>query len=258
MGTVLYKSPIFGPVHSRRLGVSLGVNLMPEDRKICSFDCIYCECGRNAETKGGGSIPTRSEVREALEQSLVAMKQSHSEPNVITFAGNGEPTLHPDFAEIVEDVIELRDNYFPAAKVSVLSNATQIVKDSVFNALKRVDNNIQKLDTVTPDYINLVDAPVAQYNLPKIVERLKMFDGDVIIQTIFLSGEYNGIDVDNTTSRYLLPWLKSIQEIRPKSVMVYTIDRETPVKSLRKVSKGRLDEIVAMIKALGIDATASY
>ena len=165
MSTIIYPSPIFGPIHSRRLGVSLGINLLPADVKFCSFDCIYCECGYNKDHRPKKKLPTREEVKTALEARLIDMKANGPFPDVLTFAGNGEPTAHPHFAEIIDDTIELRDKYFPQAKVSVLSNSTFIHKPEVFNALMKVDNNILKLDTVNIDYINTVDKPVGNYDL---------------------------------------------------------------------------------------------
>src|SRR5574344_1379685 len=180
MATSLYSSPIFGPIHSRRLGVSLGINLMPEDGKICTFDCVYCECGRNAEHHTHLKRPSREEVREALRTRLLQMKAQGPFPNVLTFAGNGEPTAHPQFADIVDDVIALRDEFFPDAKVSVLSNATRVIDDAVFGALMKIDNNILKLDTVNIDYIKMVDKPVGRYDLNKIIDRMKSFKGHEI------------------------------------------------------------------------------
>ena len=185
MGTVLFESPVFGPVQSRRLGVSLGINLMPADAKICTFDCIYCECGRNAERRSASKRPTRADVKCALELTLQKMQADGIVPNVITFAGNGEPTAHPCFAAIIDDTIELRNRYFPNAKISVLSNATRLNNDDVFQALLKVDNNIQKLDTVNPDYIKMVDCPVGNYHLPDVIDALVRFNGKVIIQTMF-------------------------------------------------------------------------
>ena len=259
MSTVIYPSPIFGPVHSRRLGVSLGINLMPADGKICTFDCIYCECGFNADRRPALPRPTRSEVREALTRRLEQMRREGPAPDVLTFAGNGEPTAHPEFAAIVDDVIALRDRYFPEAKVSVLSNATFICKPEVFEALNGVDNNILKLDTVDTDYIRKVDRPTGQYDVNRIIEGLKAFKGNVIVQTMFLKGRTDeGEDVDNTSDTYVLPWMEAVKAIAPRQVMIYTIDRETPDKALRKASHEELDRIVTLLKEAGINAGASY
>ena len=194
--TVIYPSPIFGPVHSRRLGVSLGINLLPADGKLCSFDCIYCECGFNADHRPKLPMPTREEVREALEAKLKGMQADGPAPDVLTFAGNGEPTLHPHFPEIIVDTLELRDKYFPQAKVSVLSNATMITKPEIRMALAKVDNNILKLDTIDMNYIYLTDRPVGKYSVEDIIGNMQTFEGNCIVQTMFMKGTYEGKDVN--------------------------------------------------------------
>lgn len=254
MSTVIYPSPIFGPVRSRRLGLSLGINLLPADGKVCSFDCIYCECGFNEDHRPNLPLPTRKEVAQALEQKLRQMQQEGQRPDVLTFAGNGEPTCHPHFADIIADTIQLRNKYCPEAKVSVLSNATMIHRPEVHNALMLVDNNIQKLDTVDIDFIRRVDHPAGSYDVQRIIERLKAFNGHVIIQTMFLHGD----DIDNTTDYYVTPWLETVKDIAPQQVMIYTIDRETPDQSLRKATPEELDTIRDRVIASGIPCTASY
>lgn len=258
MPTIIYPSPIFGPVRSRRLGISLGINLLPADGKVCTFDCIYCECGLNAERKSKGVLPTREEVATALEKKLVEMGASGELPDVLTFAGNGEPTIHPQFAGIIDDTIEIRNRLCPSAKVSVLTNATLIARESVFEALKKVDNNILKLDTVDPGYISRIDRPTGRYDLATIIERMKAFEGKAVIQTMFLKGEVEGKEMDNTGDNYVLPWIATVKEIAPREVMIYTIDRETPVKGLQKASREELDRIVELLAKEGIKATASY
>ena len=258
MSTIIYPSPIFGPVHSRRLGISLGINLMPRDGKVCTFDCIYCECGYNADRRPHTSRPTRKEVKTALEKQLAEMAAQNQLPDVLTFAGNGEPTSHPDFKGIVEDTVSLRNKYCPKAKVSVLSNATLIERPDVFEALKMVDNNILKLDTVNLDYIKTVNRPTGKYNLEALIEKMKQFEGHCIIQTMFMHGTMNDQDVSNLSDDYIAPWLKTVAEINPRQVMIYTIDRETPDQELRKASHEELDNIVERLKTNGIDATASY
>ncbi len=256
--TVIFPSPIFGPIHSRRLGVSLGINLLPDDGKVCSFDCIYCECGFNAERRTKKLLPTREEVRTALEEKLKDMQVNGPAPDVLTFAGNGEPTAHPHFPEIIEDTLALRDRYFPKAKVSVLSNSTFIDRPAVFEALNKIDNNILKLDTVDEEYIHLLDRPNGKYSVKKIIERMKEFEGNCIVQTMFLKGSYQGKDVDNTSDKYVLPWIEAVKEIAPRQVMIYTIDRETPDHNLQKATHEELDRIVALLEKEGIRATASY
>lgn len=255
MSTIIYPSPIFGPVHSRRLGLSLGINLMPADGKMCTFDCIYCECGFNHQHRPTLPRPTRQEVAQALESKLKLMEAEGRLPDVLTFAGNGEPTAHPHFADIIADTIRLRNQYCPQAKVSVLSNATMLHKQSVFDALMLVDNNIQKLDTVDPAFINLVDQPQNNlFDVENVVRQLELFRGNVIIQTMFLKG--NGID--NTTDHYVMPWLGALRRIKPWQVMVYTIDRETPTQGLLKASHQELDRIRDLVIEAGYPCSVSY
>lgn len=256
--TVIYPSPIFGPVHSRRLGVSLGINLLPADGKVCTFDCIYCECGFNKDRRPTLPFPTREEVGTALENRLLDMQQNGPTPDVLTFAGNGEPTAHPHFPEIIEDTLALRDKYFPKAKVSVLSNSTFIHRPAVFDALNKVDNNILKLDTVDEAYIYEVDRPTGKYSIASVVEGLKSFKGNCIIQTMFLKGSYKGMDVDNTSDKFVLPWLEAVKEIAPRQVMIYTVDRETPDHDLLKATHEELDRIAVLIREAGLEVSVSY
>lgn len=259
MSTVIYPSPIFGPIHSRRLGISLGINLMPADGKVCTFDCIYCECGFNKDFRPTLPRPTRDEVAKALEDKLLEMKAEGIKPDVLTFAGNGEPTCHPHFAEIIDDTIALRNKYCPEAKVSVLTNSTMAHLDRVHGALMKVDNNILKLDTIDPEYINKVDRPTSSnYDVKKIIETLRSFNGHAIIQTMFLKGNIDGEDVDNTGERYVAPWLEAVKYIRPMEVMIYTIDRETPDHDLLKATHQELASIRDRVIAMGIPCTASY
>lgn len=258
MATIIFPSPIFGPIKSRRLGISLGVNLLPADGKICTFDCIYCECGFNSERRPKRRIPQRHEVADALEMKLAEMKADGALPDVITFAGNGEPTVHPQFNEIVDDTIALRDRYCPDAKVSVLTNATMLSKPTVFEALLKVDNNILKLDTVDTAYIQRVDRPNGRYDVREIIGYMKKFGGKAVIQTMFLKGEVDGVDVNNTVEEYVAPWIEAVKEIAPREVMIYTIDRETPQKGLIKATHEELDRIVKRLTDAGIKASASY
>ena len=280
MSTILYPSPVFGPVHSRRLGISLGINLLPADGKVCSFDCIYCECGFNEDHRPTLPLPTREEVAAKLEEKLQQMAAEGQLPDVLTFAGNGEPTCHPHFPEIIDDVIRLRDQYCPKAKVSVLSNSTMIHRQAVHDALMRVDNNILKLDTVDPIYINKVDHPNGTYDVNLIIDRMKAFNGHIIIQTMFMRGEVRRQEtgdwrqesgdrsretgdrrqesVDNTGEEYVGPWLEAVKAIKPQQVMIYTIDRETPTQGLLKATHEQLDAIRDRVIAAGIPCTASY
>lgn len=259
MATQLHDSPLYGPVHSRRLGLSLGINLMPKDGKYCTFDCIYCECGYNCERITHTPRPTVEEVAQALETQLQTMAAQGMLPDVLTFAGNGEPTAHPHFAEIVDAVVALRNRYCKQARISVLSNATMIHRPAVREALMKVDNNIQKLDTASDDYIRLVDRPVNHnYHVDDIIVSLRLFNGHVTVQTMFLHGTMNGVDVGNTCARLVEPWLKAIAYIRPSAVMIYTVDRPTPDATLQKASPTELDEIGSRVRALDIACSVSY
>ena len=259
MATQLFEDIIFGPIRSRRLGISLGVNLLPTHGKICSFDCIYCECGYNSERRGDTRLHTRSEVREALQHRLSVMKEAGEGLDVITFAGNGEPTLNPEFEQIISDTIELRNTYYPNVKISVLSNATRLKDESVFRGLMQVDNNILKLDSAINETFKLLNAPnISSYSVEEHIEGLKRFKGNFILQTMFVRGTHSGVELDNTTREEVNAWLEVVKELNPKSIMIYTIDRETPVSSLQKATREELDRIVGMLAAEGIKATASY
>ena len=252
MATFLFDKIIFGPVKSRRLGVSLGINLLPNDSKYCTYDCVYCECGwtyKNHKAK----LHSRGEVYKALDTMLQQMQSDGNPPDNITFAGNGEPTVHPDFEGIIKDTIELRDKHFPKAKISVLSNATQVHKETVMRALKMVDQNILKLDTANDDLLRIINRPTGKLDTRTIVERLKKFEGDLTIQTMFIKGSYNGDNFDNTTPKEVAAWLELLKEIKPKSVMVYPIERDTPTNGLFKISKTELEEIGSQVRAIGIE-----
>lgn len=258
MPTFLFDKIIFGPVISRRLGISLGINLLPTGAKVCTFDCIYCECGwTNSRKDTGSGLPTREEVRLRLEEKLTEMRKDNRLPDVITFAGNGEPTMHPDFADIIDDTIRLREEFSPGARIAVLSNASLISREKVFQALLRVDDNIQKLDSAFEDTVRLLDNPPPGYNLEKTVQKLAEFKGKVIIQTMFVRGTLKGLVVDNTTDREVEAWLELIRKIQPEQVMIYTIARDTPVDSLIKVSEDDLDKIAGRLRNAGFRVQVS-
>lgn len=256
--TALFHDIIFGPVHSRRLGLSLGVNLLPTESKLCSFDCIYCECGWNAEHPGIRRFNDRADVREQLEATLRRMVADHTPPDVITFAGNGEPTLHPRFEAVIDDTLALRDALCPAAKVSVLSNATQLHRDDVCRALSRVDNNILKLDSAFDETVRRMNNPRnPDYSVRTIAEQMKRFEGRMILQTMFLRGVCNGEPIDNTTEEEVAAWLRIVDEIRPRQVMVYSLDRDTPCPTLEKVTREELQAIAARVETLGIPCSVA-
>lgn len=258
MATFLFDQIIFGPVKSRRLGVSLGVNLLPTDSKVCSFDCIYCECGWTPKKREQKAVlPTRAEVRQKMEDKLTKMVAENELPDVITFAGNGEPTLHPEFEGIIDDTVELRNRLSPKARIAVLSNATMLHKPEVVRALMRVDDNIQKLDSAFEETVRLIDCPTSKYRLGQVVENLKEFNGKVIVQTLFLKGKFKGKVVDNTTETEIAAWLKLLKEIQPSQVMIYTIDRDTPAAGLEKVKIEKLQEIAERVRETGIEVQVS-
>ena len=255
--TALYNNIIFGPIRSRRLGLSLGVNLLPIDSKLCSFDCIYCECGWNDDYIARRRFNKREDVQAMLREVLSQMVKDGTPPDVITFAGNGEPTMHPDFEGVIDDTIALRDELCPSAKVSVLSNATQIHREDVRRALNRVDNNILKLDSAFDSTIQLVNKPQGSQSVERTVELLKLFEGNLIIQTMFLRGEYAGKSIDNTCDEEVKAWLRLIEQIAPRQVMVYSLDRDTPCKTLEKVSREELLLIASQVESLGIPCSVA-
>ena len=255
--TALYNNIIFGPIRSRRLGLSLGVNLLPIDSKLCSFDCIYCECGWNDDYIARRRFNKREDVQAMLREVLSQMVKDGTPPDVITFAGNGEPTMHPDFEGVIDDTIALRDELCPSAKVSVLSNATQIHREDVRRALNRVDNNILKLDSAFDSTIQLVNKPQGSQSVERTVELLKLFEGNLIIQTMFLRGEYAGKSIDNTCEEEVKAWLRLIEQIAPRQVMVYSLDRDTPCKTLEKVSREELLLIASQVESLGIPCSVA-
>lgn len=258
MATFLFDQIIFGPIKSRRLGVSLGVNLLPTDSKVCSFDCIYCECGWTPRKRTHKVVlPTRLQVQQMMEEKLKDMIANNEFPDVITFAGNGEPTLHPDFEGIIDDTIALRNQLAPKARIAVLSNATMLHKPAVVRALVKVEDNIQKLDSAFEQTIRLIDCPASNFRLSEVVENLKSFNGKVIIQTLFLKGQFKDQVIDNTTEEELAEWVKLIVEIKPSQVMIYTIDRDTPATGLEKVNLEELNLIAERVRAQGFEVQVS-
>ena len=258
---MLFDSIAYGPIHSRRLGTSLGMEIMPLDHKLCTFNCVYCECGWNSPVLHP-VLPTREEVRAALEAKLQEIANG-SCPNgqcldVITFSGNGEPTLHPDFAGIIEDTCALRDRYCPSAKVSVLSNSTQLGRTDVVAALRRCDNRILKLDAATDTMMRRIDLPVNEgLTVARIMEWLAQFEGDFTLQTCFLRGEHDGQPIDNTTPAELEAWYRAVERLRPKQIMIYVIDRKTPEEHLEKISREEMERIAAPLRAKGFDIQIS-
>lgn len=253
---MLFDSIVYGPIRSRRLGVSLGVNLMPTDAKLCSFDCVYCECGWNQPVLHP-QLPTRQQVREALASNLSPLASS-PQIDVITFSGNGEPTMHPDFLGIIQDTCALRDQYCPNAKVSVLSNSTQLGRVEVVQALKLCDNRILKLDSAIDATMRLIDKPVNPHlTVAQVMEWLQQFNGDFTLQTCFLRGDYHGQVIDNTTSEELAAWYQAVEILHPKQVMIYVIDRATPLQTLEKIPAEQMQAIAKPLLDKGIEVIIS-
>ena len=246
---MLREETVFGPIHSRRLGSSLGINLLPVNGKICSFDCIYCECGWNRDGKDDKRIPSAAEVRSALEDKLSTLMLEGVGIDSITFSGDGEPTLNPEFPRIIEDTLRLRDVFYPDAKVSVLSNATRVHVPEVFEALRKVDNPIMKIDAPTDELVRLIDNPVPGYSLARTIEALRRFEGDFVLQTMFLRSP----DFDSSSPEVLDGWKAIVRDLRPRKIMVYTIDRPTPMQGLEKFSVERMHSLVADLIGEGFD-----
>lgn len=254
---MLFSEIAYGPIHSRRLGVSLGMELMPLDHKLCTFNCVYCECGWNSPVTHP-QLPSRAEVAKALEDKLIALQADGTQLDVITFSGNGEPTLHPDFAAIIDDTLVLRDRYQPQAKVSVLSNSTQLGRADVVEALRRCDNRILKLDAGTDTMMRRIDLPVnANLSVAQIEQWLSQFNGDFTLQTCFLRGAHDGQIIDNTTPEELNAWYSIVDRLHPKQIMIYVIDRKTPEENLRKISREEMERIAAPLIAKGYQVSIS-
>ena len=253
MSGFLFHEAVFGPVRSRRLGLSLGINLLPLHSKYCSFNCIYCECGWTPlSPKEAPSLPSRERIAEALEDALRELVAENRIPDALTYAGNGEPTIHPEFPEIVEDTIRLRDRYVPSAKVTVLSNASMVDDPKIFEALMKLDNNIQKLDAGNQRMFELINNPVSPVDLEKLLDGLTRFNGHVTIQSMFLRGNYRGEDIDNTKPAEVEEWIARLKKIRPASVMIYAIARATPLRNIEKIPQSVLERIADRVKEAGI------
>lgn len=257
MSTFLFSGPVFGPVHSRRLGNSLGINLLPVDGKVCSFDCVYCECGFNADTRPKSRLPTRAETAEKLEARLRRYAEEGVRIDALTFAGNGEPTAHPEFPEIIEDAIAIRDRWMPGAAVCVLTNAVNILKPRVAAALTRIEKPMLKLDSVDPDYVRLVNRPQCRVDIPKLVEAMVKLKGKCIIQTMFIKGSVDGRPIDNTADSFVLPWIEALKKIQPAEVSIYSLDRDVPCPTVLSASAEDLRRIGRLVEAAGIRAVVS-
>lgn len=257
MSTFLFDKTIFGPVKSRRLGISLGINLLPNTRKVCNFNCIYCECGWTYKSESNQGIPAINELALLLDNKLNSMREHEKPLDVITFAGNGEPTLHPEFPAIIDKTIGLRNRYFPEVKIAVLSNSTLVHKKPIFDALNKVDMNILKIDSAFEETCWILNRSKEHFNLEEHIKKLKSFKGKLIIQTMFIKGFIDSITFDNTTKEEIEAWLKIIEDVAPSQVMIYTIARHTPINTINKIPLKKLKEIGARVTKLGISVSIS-
>jgi len=255
MAGSLFNSIVFGPVRSRRLGISLGMNILPPHIKFCSFNCIYCECGwTDASDIATAKFFKPEEIRKELETQLIYLKEQGITPDAITFAGNGEPTMHPQFGKIVVDTNELRDKYFPKAKVAVLSNSTMLSDDKIIQALMKT-YNIMKLDAGTERTFRLMNKPRTKISLNEVVEGLKKFNGNLIVQSMFVRGKIGEEQIDNTQGAELEALMQHFTDIKPKEVMIYSLDRRPPMAQLEKVSQEELQEIAVIVRQLNLKCT---
>lgn len=258
MGTFLFNEIIFGPVTSRRLGNSLGINLLPVNKKVCNFNCLYCECGlTNAYTIAEGKLPSRKMVHRQLKKTLANYQKEKHNVDTITFAGNGEPTMHPEFSGIIDDTIQLRDTYYPESNIAVLSNATLIHKMEIRNALQKVEYNILKLDSVNEETIRRINCPLGHFSLVELIENLKYFNRNFTIQTLFVRGTYRDYSFDNSSEEEVNNWLEVLKALQPKLVMIYTIARDTPIDTVYKISENELEQIAMKVEQLGIPVSIS-
>ncbi len=248
---MIREETVFGPIHSRRLGSSLGINLLPQNGKICNFDCIYCECGWNRDGLSDRKLPSAADVREALERKLRSLAAEGVGIDSITFSGDGEPTLNPEFPQIIDDTLALRDRYYPGARVSVLSNATRAHIRAVFEALRKVDNPIMKIDAPSDELVARINLPAPGYSLSRVIEALKGFRGDFVLQTMFLKGPL----FDSSSPEVLDGWMSIVRELHPREIMVYTIARPTPQQGLEKFSEERMRELVRPLLAEGFNVS---
>lgn len=258
MDTHLFGSIIFGPVRSRRLGLSLGINLLPANKKICTFDCVYCECGWTDKTSADG-LPKATEVIADLEKKLQEMQTAGELPDAITYAGNGEPTMHPEFDFIMQESVRLRNQYAPAAKITVLTNSTQLHKQKVADAVALADKGLLKLDSTDPKQFELINRAAKGIELSDVMHFIELFKGEKIIQTMMLRGESEGEKIDNTTEESLLKLAAFVSKINAIEWMLYPIDRPTPEKQLEKMSREEMDRIGEFVrKHTSVPVTIRY
>jgi len=258
MATFLFDEIIFGPVFSRRLGASLGINLLPTRAKYCNFNCLYCECGwTDLKNKNKIILPTFDNFYAALDLKLLEMKSENKDLDAITFAGNGEPTIHPNFEKIIDATIQLRNKYYPETKIAVLSNATMLGKEHIINALKKIDQAILKLDSAIYETVKILNSPPQNYTIENLINNFLKFDKNFVLQTMFVRGKHQNICFDNTTNLEVNAWLEVIKKTQPKLVMIYTIARNTPSSDLEKIDLETLNQISRRVNNLGFETQVS-
>lgn len=250
----LFEDIVFGPIKSRRFGTSLGINLLPTNNKVCNFNCIYCECGWTDLRQSRVLYTPKEVILNSITAKFKVLSGENHSIDSITFAGNGEPTMHPDFLEIIEETVKLRARYFPSTPITVLSNAALLGNKKVMKGLMYADNRVLKLDAGNTKMLNLINIPLSDRKIEWYIDKLKSFNGKVSIQTIFLKGFYNNVYIDNTKTEELDSWLKALKEISPEKVLIYTIDRDTPAKELEKIPAEILQQICNKVNSIGIQA----
>lgn len=257
MATFLFDEIIFGPVRSRRLGSSLGINLLPVSRKLCNFNCIYCECGITPHSGSYDKVPSKEEVVREMETKITAFEKAGTRIDALTFAGNGEPTLHPDFPGIIDGTVRIRNEKMPHVEIVVLSNATRLHIPEIMESLKRVDKPILKLDSAFEDTINKINCPRADFSIEEVMKNLEKLKGKFILQTLFLRGEYKGEYIDNASAVEVQAWLNAVEHLQPREVMIYTIARDTPLDTLEKIPEEELRKIAIQVEKIGISTQVS-
>lgn len=255
MATFLWSDIVFGPIHSRRVGTSLGINLLPVCGKLCTFDCVYCECGdlSSGVPRKERRMPSLEQVVEAMSSRFATLHSEGVKVDSISFTGNGEPTLHKDFPAIIDKVVELRNKYFPQAVISVFSNSTTLGRPGVFEALMKVDNRIMKVDCSDAATVAAINRPAGQFSLEKVLDDLERFNGDFILQTMFFKGNLDGREIDLTAPELVAGWSDIVRRLHPSKIMAYSLDRDTPVAGLRKVEREELQAITAPLRDEGFE-----
>ena len=254
MATFLFDKHVFGPVKSRRLGNSLGINLLSTHYKVCDFDCIYCECGWTHHKPDSKKFIEKQKFIQLLETKLSQLERDKIPVDYITYAGNGEPTLHPYFLEIAKKVSELRDQYFPKCSIALLSNGSTLSKEKIKASFAYIEDVILKIDAGHQQLFQLINRPNEHLQLDDICNNMVNLQGNFIAQSMFLKGNADGVEFDNSDQKVVAKWKEKIQMLRPKYVQIYSISRDTPLESIQPISKERLQNIAEQLENMGIHA----